>query len=346
MVEDLRSIIEQVVGIDALEGKRICITGAGSMLTSYLAYTIALLNEEFAQPCTLLAVTRRPAQQYFRLAPLMGLPNVVFVTDDCAAPSHVWDNEFDYLVYAASPASSRAYMQFPLETARVNTSGLDHYLDLAQTFQSQGVVFISSGQIYGAPPQENVPTPEDYNSPADPYAPRACYDEAKRFGEVLCSLYHRSKGLPVTSVRPIQVYGPGLSPDDERAFAEFLYATFRGEAITLRSTGSDLRAYCYLTDATVGLLAALLHGERGIAYNIGSSQNLTSIVDLAEMIAAFRTPAIPVQYATTEDPFRQGSPPISCPDVSRISKLVGHAPRMSLEEGFSRCYRWLGERDS
>ncbi len=48
---------------------------------------------------------------------------------------------------------------------------------------------------------------------------RSFYGEAKRFGETMCAAYHAEHGIPVKSVRPFHIHGPGLRPDDGRIIA-------------------------------------------------------------------------------------------------------------------------------
>jgi dTDP-glucose 4,6-dehydratase/UDP-glucuronate decarboxylase len=196
--------------------------------------------------------------------------------------------------------------------------------------------------VYGDPPPEMVPTPETFLAKADPAAPRACYDEAKRFGETLCAIYQQNYGLDVKVARPIQVYGPGIEPEDNRAFAEFLFNAVKDEPITLRSKGLDKRSYCYLGDAAIGFWHILLQGTPGGVYNVGNSDTLVSIAELAHVVASIPYPPLSVQqHISDEDALQAGSPAISCPDVTKLAALVGSPPRVDLVEGFTRTYTWL-----
>jgi len=233
----------------------------------------------------------------------------------------------------------------PVGTAQANSVGLLALLEFARRVQIEGMLFFSSGQVYGSPPPEHVPTPESCVGRVDPLAERACYDESKRFGETLCAIYARLYDVPVRIVRPVQIYGPGIDPHDDRAFAEFVWSAARGEPLVIRSDGKDRRSYCYLADAAVMFFHVLLCGEVGQAYNIGCCEPLVTIRKLAETIARMSEPPVRVvQHSHRVGSTGTGAPRVSCPDIDKIVRLVGSPPEMELEQGFRRVYRWA--RDS
>jgi nucleoside-diphosphate-sugar epimerase len=349
ILEDIHSVIEQTPALKRLAGKTILVTGAGGMLASYLSYTVAVLNESFLeQPCRLLAATRREGQSYRRLAPLVesdplaGPTRVQFVTMDCADPNIAIDPPVHFVIHAASPASPIDYLDRPLDTARANTLGLLALLETARANPIESFLFISSGQIYGSPSDRFVPTPESYAGEIDPLAERSCYDEAKRFGETLCAIYCRQYGVPARIARPFQVYGPGLAESDKRAFAEFTCLAAAGRPIVLRSDGTARRTYCYLSDATVALWHVLLEGKPLQAYNVGCSEPVLTIRELAELVAGMADPPVKViQRKSANDRHLAGSPVVTCPDVRKVSRLIGWQPRIGPAEGFQRTLRWL-----
>lgn len=346
IAEDVRRVIARTTALELLNGRTILITGGGGLLSSYLVYTVAELNEScLPRPCTLVVTTRRPPADYPRLRPLLDRSDIEWYQADSAAMAAPVERDVDYVIHAACPASAGGYLADPLGTARANSLGLLALLEFARRAQIEGMLFFSSGQVYGSPPPEHVPTPESYVGRVDPLAERACYDESKRFGETLCAVYARQYGVPVRIVRPVQVYGPGIDPHDDRAFAEFVWSAARGEPLMVRSDGKDRRSYCYLADAAVMFWHVLLHGEGGQAYNVGCCEPLVTIRKLAETIARMAEPPVPVvQHSHQVGSTATGAPRVSCPDTDKVTRLVGSPPEMDLEQGFRRVYRWA--RDS
>ena len=94
----------------------------------------------------------------------------------------------DIIIHMASIASPTFYRIYPIETVYANITGLRRLLDYYSDKSIRGFLFFSSSEIYGDPFPEFIPTKEDYRGNVATIGPRACYDEAKRFGETLCYL--------------------------------------------------------------------------------------------------------------------------------------------------------------
>ncbi len=343
IAEDIKDVIDRTPELKRLEGKTVLLSGAGGLLPSYLVYTIVALNEGcFKKPCCLLAIIRRPVEKYKRLRSVKNHKNIKFIVSDISDYKNEALHKIDYIIHAASQATPVKYLKESLNTAKSNSIGLIRLLEIAKKQSVEGFLFFSSGQIYGSPTKADIPTPESYAGKSDPLDIRACYDESKRFGETLSMLYHEEYGIPVKIVRPFQVYGPGLSSSDLRAFSDFSYHAARGEPIILRSSGDALRTFCYLADGTVAFWKVLFNGKPAEAYNVGCEKPLVSIKNLAKIVSKAVFPFVEVKSEISEKNFYlEGSPSITCPDIRKITNLIGEEPRNSLEVGFSRVISWI-----
>ena len=99
-------------------------------------------------------------------------------------------NSFDTVIHLASLASPVYYKKFPLETIDIGTNVTRNLLEKCKEWNSR-FIFFSSSEIYGNPPSENIPTPEDFKGYVSCQGPRSCYDESKRLGETLCYVYNK-----------------------------------------------------------------------------------------------------------------------------------------------------------
>ncbi|MGH9896755.1 MAG: NAD-dependent epimerase/dehydratase family protein, partial [bacterium] len=208
-----------------------------------------------------------------------------------------------------------------------------------------GFLFYSSSEIYGDPTPENIPTPETYRGNVSCTGPRACYDESKRFGETLAVNFARVHDLPITIVRPFNNYGPGMKINDGRVIADFCRSVLEARDIDMFSDGSPTRTFCYVADAVIGYYRALLLGEPGESYNIGTDSPEISMRGLAETVVAAGqglfgyegrvqlTPNPEADYLT-DNPNRR------CPDLTKAKSELGYSPAISLEEGISRTLQW------
>jgi UDP-glucuronate decarboxylase len=242
----------------------------------------------------------------------------------------------DVVVHAASIASPTWYRERPLETIDVNVTGTRRMLDLARDKEASRFVLFSSSEIYGDPPPDRVPTTEDYWGNVSCTGPRACYDESKRLGETLATTYHRLHGLPVTIVRPFNVYGPRLRLDDRRVVPDFVRDALEGRQITLHSDGRVTRSFCYVTDAVVAILKLLVHDVGCEAYNVGNDDEV-SIGELAALVDDVAGNGLGVRYQVSDDPaYLTDNPSRRAPDLTKLRAAIEWEPQVSLRDGIAR----------
>lgn len=261
-----------------------------------------------------------------------------FLQADITRPVTV-HGDVHYIIHAAGIASPPIYRRYPLETIEVNVTGLKNLLELALTKDIRSFLFFSSSEIYGDPSPENIPTPEEYNGNVSCTGPRACYDESKRLGETLAVNYYRQHCLPVKIVRPFNVYGPGLHPEDKRVLPDFLRGAVLEKKIRVLSDGSPTRSFCYIRDGIAGFLAALLSDYNGEAFNIGNNQEI-SMLELARLVARVAGDVEIVFQQSPEADYLTDNPRRRCPDLAKARTLLGYRPRVSLETGLRRMLEW------
>lgn len=259
------------------------------------------------------------------------------ITDDIADVPGA--ENADYIYHMASIASPLFYRKYPIETLDANIWGLRRLLDFYCEKPIKGLAFYSSSEIYGDPTPENIPTPETYRGNVDCQGPRACYDEAKRFGETMCYLFHQKYQMPISIIRPFNNYGPGMRLNDARVPADFANAVRRNQDIVMFSDGSPTRTFCYISDAITGYLKSLLHAEKGFeAFNIGMDKPEISIRRLAEIyIKAGREIfgyAGQAKFAVSEDSaYLENNPNRRCPVIDKARRLLGYEPQVPVEQG-------------
>ncbi|MFC3886621.1 NAD-dependent epimerase/dehydratase family protein [Bacillus songklensis] len=256
-------------------------------------------------------------------------------------------NDVDFIIHMASIASPPYYRKYPLETVDANVLGLRALLDFYKNKDIKGFLFFSSSEVYGDPFPEYIPTSEDYRGNVAVIGPRACYDEAKRFGETLCYLYAEKFHMPISIVRPFNNYGPGMRLNDKRVVADFTKAIFENKKLIMYSDGKPTRTFCYVTDAIIGYLKALLY-EPFDYFNIGIDKPEISIKELAEIYRKIGSAIYDFnQSIEFREPEEQGylthNPLRRCPDISKARKLLNYSPSISIVEGVRRSLIFLKE---
>ena len=156
-------------------------------------------------------------------------------------------------------------------------------------------------------------------------------------GENICVSYFTQYGVKAKIVRPFHTYGPGMLLDDGRVFADLVSNIVNKQNITLNSDGSARRAFCYLTDATIGFLTVLLNGEEGAVYNVGNPDEEHSILDLANILVnlypEFNLEVILNKPSNTD--YLKSSITRNSPNIDKIKKL-NWIPTTTVQEGFKR----------
>lgn len=269
------------------------------------------------------------------------------ITDDVAKISGV--EEADYIFHMASIASPIFYRKYPIETLDANIWGLRRLLNFYQEKPIKGLAFYSSSEIYGDPTPENIPTPETYRGNVDCQGPRACYDESKRLGETMCYLFNRKYGMPISVIRPFNVFGPGMRLNDARVPADFANAVRQNQDIIIYSDGRPTRTFDYVSDAITGDLKALLYAQSSFeTFNIGTDKPEISIRRLAEIYREAGKEIFgytgQVRFAVSEDPdYLTNNPNRRCPVIDKARKLLGYEPEVDVEQGVRYFLEYIKE---
>ena len=200
--------------------------------------------------------------------------------------------------------------------------------------------FFSSSEIYGDPDPSHIPTPESYRGNVACRGPRACYDESKRVGEALTYIYHDKYGTSTTTIRPFNVYGPGMQERDYRILPNFASRIKAGKPLSVYGRGSQTRTYCYISDALAGFLLTIARGVPGEAYNIGNPTPEISVLDLVKAIERVLGRSIPYNVIEYPDSYPADEPTRRCPDIRKARLQLQFEPKVDLEEGLRRYLTW------
>jgi UDP-glucuronate decarboxylase len=339
----LRSDIEDVAAglgdaANELAGKTVILAGARGFLGTQFTELFALLNERvLRKPCTLLALDNLLTSRESAAAPPPH-PHMRFIEHDITQPFD-WDGPLDYVIHAAGVASPFFYRAYPLETLAVSIAGTRNLLELATRARAR-LTYFSSSEIYGDPDPRHVPTPESYRGYVASRGPRACYDEGKRVGETLAYVFHERYGTAVTTVRPFNVYGPGMSERDYRVLPNFASRIKGRKPLSVYGSGAQTRTFCYVADALAGLMLTVLRGTPGEVYNIGNPVPEVSVLDLVRRMEAVLGRTLECNVIEYPDTYPADEPMRRCPDIRKARLQLGYDPVVDLDEGLRRFLAW------
>ena len=333
-----------------LAGKNLLITGGAGFLGHYLVQSALYWNR--TRPGPPLDVT--VFDNYIRGLPgwlksLTENPHLHLQTHNLAEPLPPM-GDFHYIIHAASIASPIYYRKDPIGTMDANINGLRNLLEYARARilagkPFHGFLFFSSSEIYGDPSPDYIPTPETYRGLVSCTGPRACYDEAKRYGETLCVNFANQAHVPVKSARPFNNYGPGLKITDRRVLSDYVRDVLNNRDIVMLSDGSPMRTFCYVADAVCGYYKVLVKGRPGEAYNVGVEYPEISMAQLADKVALlgrelFGYDGSVVRRVSEDRDYLLDNPNRRCPVIEKARLELGYNPSIALDAGLRRSLLW------
>ena len=324
------------------EGSHFLITGAGGFLGTYMILLLQYLNDHVLKEKASAILLDNFVTGYEHLA-IASNSHLSFRRHN-VIESFDTDQPLDYIIHNAGIASPVYYTKYPIETMDVATLGTRNMLELAHHQHVKSFLFASSSEVYGDPDNAHVPTPETYNGNVSVTGPRACYDESKRFGETLCINYWRIFKVPAKIVRPFNVYGPGIRPDDYRVLPNFIEHGLRREPLPIHGDGRNTRSFCYINDAVEAFFKVLFSPANGESFNVGNPSPEISVKDLAKMVAEFMPH--PVDLVNIDPPhavYASSDPKRRCPDITKIQKATDYRPKYDLKTGLKRTIEWFRE---
>lgn len=327
LTADLDTALAQAeTDLRSLAGSRLFLTGCtgfvGTWLLELLVWGAQRLNLDIAA----VALTRSPASWSGRL-PHLATSGVVTVVAGDVRSFTFPPGEFATAILGAASSDNAWITAHPGEVASTIETGTRRGLAFADAGGASRVLLLSSGAVYGRQPADLAAIPEDYagQPPSDD-----AYAGAKRAAEALALAW---SGGPRSAVvaRVFNVYGPYQPLHTHFAIANFIADAIAGHPVMVRGDGSPVRSYLYGADLAVALLACLVRGVAGAAYNVGGSDPIR-LGELADLVASLASPPVDVRVL--------GSPGVPAgryvPDVGRIAADLGVRAAVPLADGVRR----------
>jgi len=206
-----------------------------------------------------------------------------------------------------------------------NATGTLALLQASVDADVKKVINASSSSVYG----KVCYLPFDERHPTQPISP---YGVSKLAAEHYCRVYSELYGLKTVSLRYFTVYGPRMRPD--LAISIFTRHAKANEPLELFGDGTKTRDFTYIDDVVSATIAALSTGS-GV-YNIGGGHQI-SIQKLAEAIIKVTGSSSQIIY---DQPFK-GDQEHTYADTKKAERELGWVPRVSLEDGLMRYYKWI-----
>ena len=215
-----------------------------------------------------------------------------------------------------------------------------HMIEAARMAGVQKYLFTSSACVYPQHLQTKTDLPALKEEDAFPADAEPGYGWEKLFGELIGQYYMSDYSLKTYAVRFHNIFGPLGTFDGGRekspaALCRKIALAHNNDAIEIWGDGQQTRSYCYIDDCIEGIFM-LMQSDFHQPINLGQNR-LISINDLVDLIAPISGKKINKRYDLAKPQGVRGRNA----DLTLIKSTLGWEPRVSLEDGLKKTYRWI-----
>lgn len=340
--EDIKELLLSELPYEKFYGKTVLISGANGYVPAYFVHSFLGLNDMNQAKINVIALCRNYERATERFADYLDRDDFELLIQDVCDPINI-DREINVFIHAASPAGIKVRHDDPVNTFLANVKGAENMLNLALKNPCEYFLFLSSVDVYGRM-DTNERLKECDSGYLDPLNVRNAYSCGKRAAESLCKAFQVKYKLPVYIVRPFQIMGPGPELNDGRLHIDFISQILEKKQIILKSDGSAIRNFMYITDAIRGMFYVMLKGNPGEAYNIVCEEGEMSVKNLADIMArnvADSSIEVIFDYEHRNEIEVISALSVVIGDSSRL-RGIGWTSKYSVEEGSARMMRYYG----
>lgn len=241
--------------------------------------------------------------------------------------------EIHTVFHLAAQALVGVAKQDPVGTLEANIRGTYLLLEAARVARTPAVVVASSDKAYGTP--RFLPYTE-----AHPLVGEYPYDVSKSCADLICTMYARTYGVPVSITRCGNLYGGG-DLNFSRTIPGLVRAVLHDEPFVIRSDGRFVRDFLYVEDAVhayLRLAEALVADPRhaGEGYNFSLELHLTVLELVERVLAIMGRPAHPVVIENRASAEIREQYMVA----TKAREALGWTPTFGLDAGIERTVAW------
>lgn len=231
---------------------------------------------------------------------------------------------------AAIPSVPRSITE-PVPSHEANIDGTFNVLRACHEAHVRHVVYAASSSAYG----ETEVLPKVESMTPDPLSP---YAVQKLVGEYYMRVFATCFAMETVSLRFFNVYGPRQDPSSPYSgvLSIFMSCLLDRKAPTIFGDGEQSRDFTYVEDvAALCVKASEAPGVAGRVYNAGNGGRYT-LNRVWQELCRMEGVSIQPNYS----PPRPGDVRHSQADTTAAMRELGHAPRVTLEQGLARTLEW------
>ncbi len=314
-----------------LQNKQIVVTGGAGFLGSHL---VRLLIEK-GNKVTILDDFSHGKELH--LKDIVNNSNLKIIRGDITKLDDV-KKAFEncQIVFHLSVLDLRQSIKEPRRVNDVIVNGTLNCLNVSRSSNIELFVNCSSSEVFGT--AQYIPMDENH-----PLLPETPYAASKVAQDVYTFSFGRTYGIPWTTVRPFNMYGPNSHWQGYRGelIPKMIVRAMNKMPLVIFGEGNQTRDFIYVGDAARGILDVASNKScLNNSINICTGKE-TSIRKIAETICN-EFSLDPDVYIQKQDP-RPGDVMRHLGDNSKFKQMLGYQPATSIEEGISKTISWFKE---
>lgn len=321
---------------------RILVTGGAGFIGSHLAEQLLQRGHE------VWALDNLSTGSLANLKTFERNPRFHFVEGSVTDPDTVSDlaGRCSRIFHLAAAVGVRYVLEDPLRSLITNIRGTEVVLEAANVTRSKVILF-SSSEVYGK--GDRIPFAEDDDRVLGPtHKLRWSYACGKAVDECLAQAYSQRHQLPVVIVRCFNTCGPRQSAAYGMVIPNMIVRALRDEPVQVYGDGLQTRCFSAVDDVVRGVMMLADSDEAvGEVFNIGADEEVT-VLELANRIRRLCDSGSPVQFVPYEEVYGDSFEDMRrrVPDLSKIHRVVGYRPEVSLDQLLKLTIRHVRERES
>ncbi len=241
--------------------------------------------------------------------------------------------------HLAAQVSHVMSLSNPYPDIDINIKGTATVLEACRKRNPDAVV-VRSGTRGQYGPAVHLPVSEE--APSDP---RGLYEISQLSAEMICRTYTRIHGIRTVPLRLTNVYGPRAQMHHSQfgVVNWFVRLALSGEPIPVFGSGAILRDFLYVDDCVDAIVrAARVPEASGEILNVGNDRSST-FLEVAQILQRL-VPGTEIRFTDFTPERKAQEPGDFVSDISKIRKLLGWEPKVTLEDGLARTIAFYRER--
>jgi len=237
-------------------------------------------------------------------------------------------HQFFAVVNFAAESHVDRSIDTPGDFIHTNIVGAATLLDRARRHGVRRFLQVSTDEVYGSLGPEGKFTEK---SPLEPSSP---YSASKASADLLALAAHHTYGQEVVITRCSNNYGPYQFP--EKLIPLMIIRALEDKPLPVYGDGLNVRDWIHVEDHCAAIFAALMNGQPGEVYNVGSDGEMRNIDVVKMILSHLGKPESLIQYVQD----RLGHDRRYAIDSSKAHRELEWKPLHHHEQGIIETIDW------